>query len=134
MLQDLEKKLGINMSGDYLGVEEKLENLANMRRDFVAWSLKSIIRRRIIGSEQDVISLPNCRLLGMYWSTQYPETYISQVNIDSTSRTCTLETCDCIEKKIRKIDATWSVLSSNDRVHKLEVYLQRGRPQAQPTS
>ncbi|XP_050429780.1 uncharacterized protein LOC126838976 isoform X5 [Adelges cooleyi] len=133
MIQDIESKLGIDMPGDYFGVEKKLENLANMRRDFVAWSLKSIIRRRMLGSVQDVISLPNCRLLGIYWSTLSPESYISEVNIDSPSRTCIITSCSATEMTFRKIGATWSVFSSYGLDNTLEYYLQHGRPQTAPT-
>ncbi|XP_050429781.1 uncharacterized protein LOC126838976 isoform X6 [Adelges cooleyi] len=137
MIQDIESKLGIDMPGDYFGVEKKLENLANMRRDFVAWSLKSIIRRRMLGSvldiEDDASLLPNCRLIGIYFSTQQPRSYINEVNVDSPSRTCIITSCDNHLMKIRKIDATWSVFSSNGLHNTLEYYLQHGRPQTAPT-
>ncbi|XP_050441884.1 uncharacterized protein LOC126846494 [Adelges cooleyi] len=137
MLQDIESKLGIKMSGDCLDVKKTLKNLANMRRDFVAWSLKSIIRRRMLGSVQDVEDgaslLPNCRLIGIYLSTQLPTLYINEVNIDSTSRTCTLISSSYTETTFWKIGATWTLRNSHGTVNTLEEYLQHGHQQTAPT-
>ncbi|XP_050431461.1 uncharacterized protein LOC126840016 isoform X2 [Adelges cooleyi] len=136
MIQDIESKLGIDMPGDYFGDKKTLINLANMRRDFVAWSLKSIIRRRMLGSVQDVEDgaslLPNCRLIGIYLSTQLPTSYINEVNIDSSSRTCTFISCSTTEKTLRKIGGTWTI-DSYGLVKTLEDYLQHGHHQTAPT-
>ncbi|XP_050434224.1 uncharacterized protein LOC126841675 [Adelges cooleyi] len=133
MLADLLSEIEIDMRVGRFAVENTLKNLAYLRREHVAWSLKNLIRRRILGSEQDVISLPNCRLLGMYWSTQNPMAYINEVNIDSTSSTCTLNSCASFETTIRKIGGTWTVRNRYGTVITLEENLQQGHQRTAPT-
>ncbi|XP_050431450.1 uncharacterized protein LOC126840012 [Adelges cooleyi] len=139
MLQDLVTFVGVDMTGNYIAVRKTLKNLADKRRELVSWSLKNIISRRLLGSAQDVEDgaslLANCRLLGLYSSAQYPTDYINEVNIDLTSGTCTLTSCDFTQRMYRKIGGIWSQIDRNGQLQEsLEAQIQRGRPQAQPTT
>ncbi|XP_050431444.1 uncharacterized protein LOC126840007 [Adelges cooleyi] len=115
-----------------------LKDIANERRDHVASALNGIIGRRIIdtvGDEDDVASLTlKCYYLGIYLSTQSPELYIKEVNIDSTSLTCIFIDKNNNQKRYGKIDATWSEINSDDQPgESLVQLLQRGYPQNPPT-
>ncbi|XP_050434226.1 uncharacterized protein LOC126841677 [Adelges cooleyi] len=78
----------------------------------------------------DIASLSsNCRLLGVYFSTQSPKLYIKDVMIESTSGTCILKDKNNTLRKYRKMDGTWSQIGLNNQAgESLETQLQRGRP------
>ncbi|XP_050430167.1 uncharacterized protein LOC126839134 isoform X2 [Adelges cooleyi] len=117
MLQDIEVLIGL----------ETLKILADKRRDFVAWAIKLIIGRRIIGTVQDgddeASLLLKCRFLAIYHSTQYPELYITEVEIYLYARTCILT-----DKNDDKIPYT------TDDAEKLKELIRLGRPQNPPTT
>ncbi|XP_050439736.1 uncharacterized protein LOC126845179 [Adelges cooleyi] len=134
MVDELESILDIGPYRLEIDDGSTLESLINTMREFVAWSIKCLIRSRILGSEQDVLSLPNCRLLGLYWSTQSPNSYIVEVNVDSTAGTCILKNVHDIEKKYSKIEGTWSEIYGIGHVQEsLERQLERGQPLVAPT-
>ncbi|XP_050433975.1 uncharacterized protein LOC126841500 isoform X1 [Adelges cooleyi] len=138
MLQDLNTIAGVDMEGCSYPYEYTLKQLANDTRKLVAWSLKSIIGRRMLGESvrvDDTESLiAKCLLLGIYFSTQSPESYIKQVDIDSRSRTCITTDTKNIQKRYRKIEGTWfEIHSGEQRGESLEAQLQYGYPQVQPT-
>ncbi|XP_050433996.1 uncharacterized protein LOC126841500 isoform X21 [Adelges cooleyi] len=128
----------VDMEGCSYPYEYTLKQLANDTRKLVAWSLKSIIGRRMLGESvrvDDTESLiAKCLLLGIYFSTQSPESYIKQVDIDSRSRTCITTDTKNIQKRYRKIEGTWfEIHSGEQRGESLEAQLQYGYPQVQPT-
>ncbi|XP_050433974.1 uncharacterized protein LOC126841499 isoform X2 [Adelges cooleyi] len=136
MLKDLSSVV-VDMEGGRYTYARTLEQLVNTRREFVAWYLKSIIGRRMLGESvrvDDIETLiANCRLLGIYFSTQSPQSYIKQVDIDSSSRTCITTDINDIQKGYRKIEGTWFEIDSDDqRRETLEAQLQRGNPQVRP--
>ncbi|XP_050439734.1 uncharacterized protein LOC126845178 isoform X2 [Adelges cooleyi] len=134
MVNELESIVGMRIHGLETDDGSTLEGFINMIREFVAWSIKRLIRSRILGSQQDVLSLPNCRLLGLYWSTQSPNSYIVEVNVDSTAGTCILKNVHDDEKKYSKIEGTWSEIYENGHVREsLERQLERGQPLVAPT-
>ncbi|XP_050433993.1 uncharacterized protein LOC126841500 isoform X20 [Adelges cooleyi] len=138
MLQDLNTIAGVDMEGCSYPYEYSLKQLANDTRKLVAWSLKSIIGRRMLGESvrvDDTESLiAKCLLLGIYFSTQSPESYIKQVDIDSRSRTCITTDTRNIQKRYRKIEGTWfEIHSGEQRGESLEAQLQYGYPRVQPT-
>ncbi|XP_050433997.1 uncharacterized protein LOC126841500 isoform X23 [Adelges cooleyi] len=129
---------GVDMEGCSYPYEYSLKQLANDTRKLVAWSLKSIIGRRMLGESvrvDDTESLiAKCLLLGIYFSTQSPESYIKQVDIDSRSRTCITTDTRNIQKRYRKIEGTWfEIHSGEQRGESLEAQLQYGYPRVQPT-
>ncbi|XP_050430165.1 uncharacterized protein LOC126839133 isoform X2 [Adelges cooleyi] len=69
-----------------------LEELADERRDFVVPAIIRIMRRRLSDGtlNHEAYLLPQCRLLGLYLSTQLPHLYIKEVEIDLTYRKCIL--------------------------------------------
>ncbi|XP_050428918.1 uncharacterized protein LOC126838479 isoform X4 [Adelges cooleyi] len=111
-----------------------LSTLANERREFyVAPALKHILTRELEASVQrvddDVSLLRVCRFIGIYISTQLPDLYITDLQIDSTDGTCTLwDKCNT-PKRYRKINGSWSQISLddlNDAVAPLEQQLRLG--------
>ncbi|XP_050431023.1 uncharacterized protein LOC126839655 isoform X2 [Adelges cooleyi] len=114
-----------------------LQDIANERRELAALALKSLIGRRLLGEQvvDDEASLSSkCRFLGIYLSTQSPDTYIKEVDIESTSLTCIFTDKSNTISKYRKIDGTWSqIVFNNQAGESLETQLQRGRPRVPPT-
>ncbi|XP_050443888.1 uncharacterized protein LOC126847626 isoform X1 [Adelges cooleyi] len=116
-----------------------LKEIANETRKFVVPTLRNVIRRRLLGEPVERVNdqaslLPNCRLLGLYLSTQSPELYIKEVRIESTSRTCIFKDKNDTQIRYRKFGATWSKINADDQPgESLEDLLQRGQPQNLPT-
>ncbi|XP_050431419.1 uncharacterized protein LOC126839989 [Adelges cooleyi] len=132
LLHDLVSVVGVDMERRFSADGKTLENLANTSREFVALAVRSIIRHRLLGVRvvDDIASLSsNCRLLGVYFSTQSPKLYIKEVMIESTSGTCILKDKNNTLRKYRKMDGTWSQIGLNNQAgESLETQLQRGRP------
>ncbi|XP_050434868.1 uncharacterized protein LOC126842058 [Adelges cooleyi] len=113
-----------------------LEEIANERRERVASALNGIIRRRILGeSDDDEASLSQkCYYLGLYLSTQSPQSYIKEVIIDSTSDTCIFIEKNNDQKRYGKIGDIWSEINSDGQPgESLVRLLQLGHPQDPPT-
>ncbi|XP_050427476.1 uncharacterized protein LOC126837592 [Adelges cooleyi] len=136
MLQQLEALLGL--SGIYsidFAPGATREDVKNIRRAYVVWSLRSAITRRILGAPDDAPILPKCRLLALYLSTQSPLAYIEEVNIDPTGHTCIFKDRHHFEKRYSKIGGSWSEVDGNGQFREtLETQLQRIQPQVPPTS
>ncbi|XP_050430155.1 uncharacterized protein LOC126839128 isoform X4 [Adelges cooleyi] len=119
---------------------ETLKSYADYRRTFVVPALKNRIQSRLLdGSVEHVDDeaslLANCRLLGLYLSTQSPESFIVGVKIDLTDFTCTFTDKNDAERRYRKIDNVWSEISMENQVIKsLEQQLRFGYPQGRPIS
>ncbi|XP_050431056.1 uncharacterized protein LOC126839691 isoform X2 [Adelges cooleyi] len=116
-----------------------LKEVANETRKFVVPALRNLMIRRLLGESVQRVNdqaslLPNCRLLGLYLSTQSPELYIKEVRIESTSRTCIFKDKNDTQIRYRKFGATWSKINADDQPgESLEELLQRGHPQNLPT-
>ncbi|XP_050430154.1 uncharacterized protein LOC126839128 isoform X3 [Adelges cooleyi] len=119
---------------------ETLKPYADHRRAYIVPALRNLIGRRLLdGSVQHVDDeaslLANCRLLGLYLSTQSPESFIVGVKIDLTDFTCTFTDKNDAERRYRKIDNVWSEISMENQVIKsLEQQLRFGYPQGRPIS
>ncbi|XP_050433970.1 uncharacterized protein LOC126841497 [Adelges cooleyi] len=121
--------IGYRLKMTYTTDRGTLQNIANERREYVRLALINIIRRRVLGEQvvDDVASLlPKCRFLGVYLSAKSPESYIKEVDIESTSLTCIFKDKNDTISKYRKIDGTWSQIGLNDQAgESLETQLQR---------
>ncbi|XP_050430152.1 uncharacterized protein LOC126839128 isoform X1 [Adelges cooleyi] len=141
MIQLMDRLLGIRMDGYKKDLNmETLKSYADYRRTFVVPALKNRIQSRLLdGSVEHVDDeaslLANCRLLGLYLSTQSPESFIVGVKIDLTDFTCTFTDKNDAERRYRKIDNVWSEISMENQVIKsLEQQLRFGYPQGRPIS
>ncbi|XP_050433941.1 uncharacterized protein LOC126841485 [Adelges cooleyi] len=129
--------IGYRLQMTYTTDRGTLQDIANERREFAATALTRLIRRRLLGEQvvdDEASLLPKCRLLGIYLSTQSPDTYIKKVEIESTSLTCIFTDKSNTKRSYRKIDGTWSQIGLNDQAgESLEAQLQRGHPRVPPT-
>ncbi|XP_050427468.1 uncharacterized protein LOC126837587 [Adelges cooleyi] len=91
LIQDIESIIGCVFAviKQDLGTPNEL---ASERRDFVVPAIIRIMRRRLSDGtlNNEAYLLPQCRLLGLYLSTQLPRSYIKEVEIDLTYRKCIL--------------------------------------------
>ncbi|XP_050427967.1 uncharacterized protein LOC126837965 isoform X2 [Adelges cooleyi] len=93
-----------------------LKDLGDERRNYIVPALRNLIRCRILDEavqhvDDDAFLLANCRLLGLYLSTQFPKSYIKEIEIDTTDRTCILTDKRNGKRRYRKNGNTWSEIS-----------------------
>ncbi|XP_050431462.1 uncharacterized protein LOC126840017 [Adelges cooleyi] len=108
MLRDMETITRLRMSR-YSRRTGELRAIVDRRRKLVFEALKSIIRRRLLGFVQEVENndslLPKCRLLGLYLSSQDSQSYIKEIQTNTTTRTCILTDKNEAIKMYRTDDA-----------------------------
>ncbi|XP_050430147.1 uncharacterized protein LOC126839125 isoform X2 [Adelges cooleyi] len=141
MQEEIESILGYSVMG-YNLVLTTPETIADQRREIVIPALRNIIKRRLLDEpvhdeEADDSILPNCRLLGLYLSTQFPESFTKELVIDSTGRNCIVTDESNAIRVYRKIDNAWSLTSLeniNQSLQTLEEQLLLGVPPITPSS
>ncbi|XP_050429783.1 uncharacterized protein LOC126838977 isoform X2 [Adelges cooleyi] len=108
MLDDIKAITKITIEA-YGRCTDELISFTNKRRKIVFKALQSIIRRRLLGSVQAVENnaslLRKCRLLGLYLSSQDSQSYIKEIQINTTTRTCILTDKNEAIKMYRTDDA-----------------------------
>ncbi|XP_050444501.1 uncharacterized protein LOC126848036 isoform X4 [Adelges cooleyi] len=136
MRQDIERLLELEPINGFYRESISLKQLGDDRRQHVVPALKNVIRRRVLESGQHVDDeaslLPKCRLLGLYLSTQFPESFIKQVDIDPIDLICILTDTNDTKRYYRKIGNAWSEIrlsNKNESLQFLEEQLRLGRPQ-----
>ncbi|XP_050444499.1 uncharacterized protein LOC126848036 isoform X2 [Adelges cooleyi] len=134
MRQDIERLLELEPINGFYRESISLKQLGDDRRQHVVPALKNVIRRRVLesGQHDEASLLPKCRLLGLYLSTQFPESFIKQVDIDPIDLICILTDTNDTKRYYRKIDNAWSEIrlsNINESLQFLEEQLRLGRPQ-----
>ncbi|XP_050423409.1 uncharacterized protein LOC126835127 [Adelges cooleyi] len=120
MIQDIERMLGFRWNKGLNQEMGTLNAIADERRVYLVPALNSVIRRRLLdGSvphvDDEATILSNCRLLGLYWSTQFSKLYIKEVEIDPTDLTCILTNIIGAKRRYRKIGNAWSEINDNNQ-------------------
>ncbi|XP_050433954.1 uncharacterized protein LOC126841489 [Adelges cooleyi] len=129
MLTEMASILGIQLYGVRYQFWGKLKTLGDNRRELVVPALKQIILRVLDGGPS---VLRVCRLMGLYLSTQFPNSYIKKIQIDPTDGTCILGDRKNTNWRYGKIDEEWSQISLEDinvPVQSVKEQLQLGFPQ-----
>ncbi|XP_050433957.1 uncharacterized protein LOC126841490 isoform X2 [Adelges cooleyi] len=129
LLREIERMIDQYCYG-YTRKLRTMKELGDERRKYVLLALTSIIRRRILDEsvghvDDDATLLPKCRILGLYLSTQFPESFTKELKIDSTINKCIFMDENNAIRIYGKIDDTWYYIN---QFTKLEEQLRLGVP------
>ncbi|XP_050438866.1 uncharacterized protein LOC126844606 [Adelges cooleyi] len=104
-----------------------LTKLAQQRRTLTGLALKKILKSLCTTNKNEhpvhhVALLRICRFLGLYMSTQFPELYIKNIEVDSMNRTCILYN-GTTSLVYRKNNDVWEQIWEDGKTQPLEEQL-----------